>query len=130
MENLLIPRFEIIADYPLCPYRVGRVLTPVTKKNQFFECIEAPASLLIQSPENYPHLFRKMDWWELRTEQEMPKYLMSLIDEEVYEVLKWHRNNTFGQTEPDRMSGCDLTCFKSEYGYVPITEEQYLKLKS
>jgi hypothetical protein len=62
-KELMIPRFEIIADYPGLKYNVGRILTPITETGKYYDCKDAPSSKIIGFPEKYPHLFRKLNWW-------------------------------------------------------------------
>lgn len=129
-SELLVKRFEVIKDYPNCPYNVGRILTPARGSSNVYECKEAPASSLISFPEKYPHLFRELYWWEGRTEEQMPKKIISLASkdedgfkitkQEVIEIKKWDLDIFFGYIDGDRRSGCSLTCWKPEYGYIPV----------
>ena len=71
IEKLMRPRYEVIADYPKSPFKVGEVFTPAI-----------PSAF-----KSYPHLFREMEWWEGMAESEMPKYVKSEQWGRVFKVL-------------------------------------------
>jgi hypothetical protein len=62
-EELLNPRYKVIAAYPSCPFQVGTILNPVDVKTL---CGDFPQFLGY-----YPHLFKKVDWWEERTFEQL-----------------------------------------------------------
>ena len=75
-KELIQPRFEVIADYPASPFSVGDIIT--------FDGIVygmGEPQKFTREPEKYPHIFRKMNWWEARTADQMPKRVMSALDE-------------------------------------------------
>lgn len=122
-QELLKPRFEIIADYPGLSYNIGRIIEPIKEGSSIYDCFEAPASETIQFPEKYPHLFRKLNWWEKRGIEDMPKKLICKAipgDNEILEIEEWDMENLFGFTNKEKREGCGLTSFKPEYGYFPI----------
>ena len=79
VEELLMPRYKVIADYPHNPYKVGDLLEEftntafkltVTYNGNSMDETQAntyPASAI----EKMPHLFRKLNWWEERTLDEL-----------------------------------------------------------
>ena len=114
-EQLLNPRFEIIADYPESWRKVGDVLECPNFDNDFTK------KYWIEANEKYPHLFREMPWWENRNIEEMPKKLKSLsFPDEIHEILEWDMNMLFGFTDVENRKGCGLTNWKPEFGYVPV----------
>jgi len=60
VEELLRPRFEVIADYPESPYPVGEIIER-TGKTTFFE--------------KYPAIFKPLPWWSHRKIEDMPEYV-------------------------------------------------------
>ena len=62
VEELLMPRIEVIADYPSSPYYVGEI------KDRLGDNVAAHFA-------KYPHLFRKLNWWEERKVEDMPEYV-------------------------------------------------------
>lgn len=129
-KELLKPRFEVIENYPNSKFYIGDILTPIKKGSLRFDCDSNNLSEIVYSPEKYPHLFRKINWWEKRTVEQMPKKLVSLSrkdrpdfdisKEKVYVIKEWDMKMLFGYTEPERRSGCGLLSFNPEYGYIPV----------
>jgi hypothetical protein len=84
-EELLQPRYKVIADYPFNPYNIGdlvemtatRVKLTVTSEwsdfNNSMVSVEnyVPFSRLNE----FPALFKKLEWWEDRKVEDMPGYL-------------------------------------------------------
>ena len=122
-EQLLLPRFEVIADFPKSSYNIGRIITPIKEGSSYFYSLEAPSSELIGFPEKYPHLFKKLNWWEHRKKEDMPKRLICKAikdDTEIMEILDWDMELLFGWTDIENRKGCGLRSFNPEYGYFPV----------
>lgn len=118
-QELLIPRYEVIGLYPNSPFSMGQIIIDKTK----LETEKDVASLLRHYKyeyHKYPNIFRKMNWWENREDEEMPKKLKSLIDDSIYEIELWDNVNKIGFIDVKKRSVCDLKCFKPEYGYIPF----------
>jgi hypothetical protein len=103
----LKPRFKVIAEYPRCPYSIGEIFNVTTDNMCVFFA-------------KYPHLFRKLNWWENRTEEEMPKMVKSQANGSIYVIEKWDVKNNFGYVDFKNRRGCDLTAWKPKLGYVPF----------
>jgi len=129
-KELLQPRFEVIELYPKCPYNKGRILTLIKNSDFFYECVDAPSSEKINSPELYPHLFKKLNWWEKRDIEDMPKKLKSLAysdednfnieKEEVYEISEWNMESMYGIIDLEKRQVCSLESWNPKYGYIPV----------
>jgi hypothetical protein len=76
MTNLTPPRYLVIADYPNSPFNVGNILTQYTQFNKTSYWVNDNL-YTDRHPEDYPHLFRLLHWWEFRDESEMPEYVKS-----------------------------------------------------
>jgi len=66
-EQLLAPRYEVIGLWPInCPYFIGYIINQSDNLEgaSFFKKIDL-----------YPHLFRRLNWWEKREASEMPEYV-------------------------------------------------------
>lgn len=120
-QELLQPRFEIIADAPLLKNKVGEIIICTEPHgridlNFFFSGIAGIC------PDSYPHIFRKLNWWEHRKVEDMPKKVMSLADDkkDVYEIEEWDMEILVGWIDKKNRSCCSLTTFNPEYGYVPV----------
>lgn len=130
-SELLIPRFEVIATFPNMEATniksVGDILT-----DDGYNAVKDQDNRAIFAIkfDEYPHLFRKMNWWENRKEEEMPSKLVSLSNkdsdgfdiskQDIYHIKKWDMKIFFGYIDVERRSGCDLNSWKPEYGYIPV----------
>ncbi|AGO48579.1 hypothetical protein Phi18:3_gp067 [Cellulophaga phage phi18:3] len=123
-KELLKPRFEVIAVYPLQKNEIGYIYE--TGEN----CIEYIVDSDKFDLREYPHLFRRLNWWEYRTKEQMPKKLKSMFckdfhnfdldKEDVYNILDWDMNGMMGYLNIEKREVCDLTQYKPEYGYIPV----------
>ena len=122
--ELLRPRYEIIADFPGNGYNVGRIIVPIIRSGKIFDCLDAPSSEVITNPEKYPHLFRKMSWWENRDLKDMPGYVM-FHDKTIFKIKSWHLEQLTGVIDNDEDPGyicLTIWNYKAGYGYIPIGE--------
>ena len=69
-EELLTPRYIVIADYPKSKDKIGAIYRALTEMNVSFY-------------NTYPAIFKRLEWWEHREEKDMP------------ECLKWIYNGVF-----------------------------------
>ena len=63
-EELMQPRYEVIADYPGSEdeYEVGQIKQKLAEN-------------YCKYLDKYPHIFRRLNWWEHRTQDQMPEYV-------------------------------------------------------
>ena len=126
-KELLKPRFEVVGDFPDNHYgKIGTVLDRNWSKYPNDDETETP----IWSISDFPHLFRKLNWWENRKKEDMPKRLRSMASkdepnfdiekEEIYEILDWDMNGMMGFLNIEKRQVCDLEIFAPEYGYLPV----------
>lgn len=127
-SELLTPRYKVINTYPDC-HKVGdfqgKVISLNDKGIDGEPVLKRGSSSLYSAYFNaYPHIYKKLQWWEYRTEGEMPKKLKSLPfgeeEGQVVAIEKWDMNLLFGFTNTKTRSGCGLTTFNPEYGYIPF----------
>jgi len=116
VEELLMPRYKVIADYPHNPYKVGDLLEEFTKtafkltvtyNGNSMDETQAntyPASAI----EKMPHLFRKLNWWEERKVEDMPEY------------VKYH-NGSISLLTKDMIEAGGIVL----EDYLPATEQEY-----
>lgn len=94
-EELLVPRFKVIADFPYNPFNIGQILTPF-----FVEDSPNIKKWYVQNDydyswinvEEYPAIFKPLEWWEDRSFEELPEYL-KFSSGEVYKVLKYTKDH-------------------------------------
>lgn len=120
-EELMKPRFEIIADYPNNDLgEVGQIIYRDW-------CYRING--LEWRISDFPHLFRKLNWWEHRDIEDMPKRLISKafaneetkeVSDEVFEVEEWDMEQLVGWTNKTKRECCSLLSWNPEYGYFPV----------
>ena len=125
--ELMIPRFEIIAEYPNCEFKNGEIISRVKyATNDIYHTDENPpvGGLDLSEIEKYPHLFRKMNWWEDRKAEEMPKQVICKAipnDTEIIDIEEWDMDILVGWINKEERTCCSLRSFKPEYGYFPVS---------
>lgn len=91
-EQLLMPRFKVIANYPGSPYKVGKIIT----LNKIYGT--SPAALIsayagnaethywpLHEFEKYPAIFQRLEWWEERAIENLPQYC-KVTEKAVYDM--------------------------------------------
>lgn len=82
IQELLKPRYLVIADYPYSPWIVGEILLVDNKKGELvgesIGYVDYAYRIFENEISNFPHLFRKLEWWEHRKPEELPQYVKSL----------------------------------------------------
>ena len=133
IKELLNPRFEVIADYPKSEFKIGDILHRIlyATDDVFHSDKNAGVGGLdLKDIEKYPHLFRKLNWWEKRNVNEMPEYLKQKVEPniEIYQyekIIRWEMNNTIGVISDKDMTCCDLELWSKKNQYLPATKKEY-----
>jgi len=114
IEQLLKPRFKIIADYPGNVREIGSISTEIHTAEYF---------------RKFPSNFRELQWWEEREVSEMPEYvIMNHQSKKVMKVFKHFVLATHGCGFINEQKKT-----KSYVNYLPATPadyENYLKQKT
>lgn len=111
-EELLRPRWKLIADYPDNPDKIGAIYNPeyyLERNIAFFD--------------KYPHLFKKLQWWEDRKPEEMPEYVKHPRFDDVFKIVSI-------ETKYMSVYLDDETFPRSLAHFIPATKEEYLTFKS
>lgn len=77
-EELLKPRYKVIADYPDNKLTIGDILMQYVENDTVWRHRWSDghwADITVHNPSYYPHLFKKLEWWEERKPEEMPEYV-------------------------------------------------------
>jgi len=122
VEDLLKPRYKVIADYPGSDYHIGEIL------DRDWGWVGNDEVGFKHHISHYPHLFKKLQWWEDRDEKDMPEYVKFTISSKTdyFKILKWNMKEKFGYINPEfNWQGCSLTQWGPTYGYYPATKEEY-----
>lgn len=73
-QQLLEPRFEVIAPWPNGYISVGTILIE-SLPNYYRHSTKTGISYRVENIDQYPHLFRPLHWSERREEGDMPEYV-------------------------------------------------------
>jgi hypothetical protein len=68
IEELMKPRYKVVADYPNAFAIVGSVWHEDERAHYVMHHEELDV-------EKYPHLFKKLQWWEERDIEDLPQYI-------------------------------------------------------
>jgi len=133
VEDLLRPRFKVIAMYPYCPYEIGDLVefsdletsfhcTTTKEWDVFTETFEDSVNYFsIDVLGMWPHLFKKLEWWEERKDEELPRFVSYPNKETVYKVTYLCESRVFrGVTNNGQKVDAHLTYTQ------PATESEYL----
>lgn len=76
-EQLMLARWKVIADYPGYDgyHRIGDIVERKENYSEILIRIQLFAEFSLICPNDYPHLFKKLGWWEERTIDEMPRFI-------------------------------------------------------
>ncbi len=95
--NLMQPRYEMIADYPNSYINVGCIITELQEHISIGRSISIEGKVIISSVDfkKYPHLFRKLKWWENRDISEMPMYLRHKLMDHILKVEEYFLSDRY-----------------------------------
>jgi hypothetical protein len=120
-EELLKPRYEVIADYPNSNLEIGRIIGhSIDGSENIMELNE-----WLDFHKKYPAIFKLLEWWEKREEKDLPEYV-KLDSGEVFKVTYLTKNIRgkdalfMNDGKYDWFIGKNIMCF-----YEPATEEEY-----
>lgn len=74
-EQLMIPRYEVIADYPNSPYKAGDIITLSDFDSGVWYKKYPPRHFEQSDSDKYPAIFKPLKWYERRELSEMPEYV-------------------------------------------------------
>jgi hypothetical protein len=91
--DLMEPRFIVINEDTSGHFFFGETLVKTDDPTCFG--ILHPGEkghyrFVINGPWRYPHLFRRLEWWERREVEDLPKYLASRVSVAVVKVSEYH----------------------------------------
>lgn len=102
VEELLKPRYKVIADWQGNRIPINTIIQLNIGPDERFQNGNVPFPYAYTengaeaeytlSP--YPHLFQKLEWWQERTEEEMPEYVKGFG--KVYDLKKVSERNETG----------------------------------
>lgn len=138
VEQLLQPRYRVIADYPFSPYKVGDIIEPYEGQ---FPVLNIPGhdllgrikttqyGLPITEAEKYPNLLQRCHWSEGRTKEEFPEYLR-YDDTSVADKVLSVKCNDAGFVVEIETEGEPGLFYRPDIYDRPATREEYEAYKS
>lgn len=133
-DELLKPRYKVIADYPDNILPVGSIFWDDCES---IEIISPSGAYSVQSSypyrnkDKYPHLFRPLEWYEERKAEDMPQYV--IFHQPYAHFVKGEIHNLIQLSTGQTSSFVWLRAQNpSEYliplsALLPTTEEEYNK---
>lgn len=123
VQKLTHSRFEVIEQFPKSSWSIGDIIE--TDGDQYW----------VNELEQFPKIYKKLNWYDKRTEDEMPMYVKFVwydIIDEFHKVKEWIHGHTY--TEQKNKQG-EITAFIGEHnthqtslnGWLPATEKEYLE---
>lgn len=131
-EELMMPRYKVIADYPNRPLTmpIGHILTlnKFGASKWWHEYTDAePLHLEEQTSRNYPAILKQLRWYEERDLKDLPKYVKDAFIPVSSEYHKVYKMDLY---EPETNTVIANGCKFSFYSFLdtrrPATEEEYL----
>lgn len=113
--QLLIPRYLVLKDYPGSVCRVNEILTNPPSQEYY---------------NKYPEYFQKLDWYEERSSDIMPKYLIDTTTKEIKKVLKYHEKFKKRMYLTSAVPNTKDDWFTLSNQWEPATEQQFLEQKA
>jgi len=126
-EELMNPRYKVIADYPNSPFNIGEILLLKSKN-----CYESNLDKQIYTdryPEKYPHLFKPLAWPEERKPEDMPEYLKPIEEFNQWPGLILKVASVYPNAKSFRCENIFQLAALSFSDYVPATLSDYLTYK-
>jgi hypothetical protein len=81
-EELVKPRYRVVADYPGSPFSWGEVHEPDFMFTEDYDL------KTVEDIDKYPHLFKPMQWYEERIAEEFPLFLKTKAGNSVRKVYR------------------------------------------
>lgn len=130
VEQLLKPRRKVIADYPGSPFKIGDILywhntgQTGTGGNDGFYSLSSHYEISVTlypagQIENYPHLFKPLQWWEEREASEWPEYVKEESGK-IHKVIRMDGNRMVLGNDEEWSVVSNVMCF-----FEPATLAEY-----
>ena len=111
VEELMKPRYKVLTPWPpLNNFKEGDIVTP----DEFTGW----------HPKDYPLIFRRLEWWEERSPEDMPEYVKYASTGKVYKAIKYKNGNSIVQIMDDFWKIPMWNQLGEPY-WIPATEQDY-----
>lgn len=123
-EELLIPRWKVISDFPFNKYYpVGKIIIDNGKDAAK---IENGHDVFACDWNEFPHIFKKLQWYEERKIEDLPKYVINktAIPKVIIPVAWVLEEDTHNfKYEKQLFAVCNGRYYP--FGLMPATEKEY-----
>lgn len=127
VEELLKPRYKVIAPWPDADYEVGDIIQLTDGGGECDEFYSTDEDGKFLEWERFyltfPHLFKKLEWHEERSKNDMPKYIRwthpATKEVSFFEVFQWLSNSAGVYVADIR----EYHLFIKDF--LPATEQEY-----
>jgi hypothetical protein len=106
VEDLMKPRYRVIADYPNNPHGIGKILCAkkdfssmhmdtIEYTDEFGENVRQQNFRATSEFDKYPHLFQPLPWYSERDVKDMPEYVKVeeyFGEKKVFKIDKYFQN--------------------------------------
>lgn len=130
--DLLKPRYEVVADYPKSDFAVGEIILLKDNKNGVPVYVKAEFDgvdfIDVSFFNDFPHIFKKLKWWERRKDEEMPQYLKLTMAGKIqycHKVEKIMDLNDNGEPLYEYLNKAGYPCTGCINNLYPATIEEY-----
>jgi hypothetical protein len=122
-EELMKIRYMVIQNAPLLTNKKGEIIT-CNHPYVTIECNFLFAKKVDIDPDTYPHIFRKLNWWECRNVEDMPKKIQSKtqIVEPNWVQEEWNGFKYMRAYDTESAKYNIISSFRLE-SFVPIDDE-------
>lgn len=119
IEALLKPRYKLVLDYPMNIDEVGTVYN--------IDMSDGHGLVFKETCDLYPHLFRKLEWWEEREVEEMPGYVKTNPVDKNWNTHSVEKVECFYGDDKEYISvdGLDENAQHLTEWFLPATEQDY-----
>lgn len=114
-EELLSPRYKVIAGYPGSLYPTGYIIDEADNLEGF--------TFFSTEVHKYPHIFKPLAWYEEREEKDMPSYVRNVADGIVFKV--YARFKKAPSSIQVKAKGSKYATWHALCDLIPATEAEY-----
>lgn len=126
--DLMKERYKVIAPYPGMKFKVGDIFTYDREIAQTYDqwIDQNGQEHITSSFPAFPHLFKRLEWWEDRKPEDMPGYLKWNDTGVVVRVNRYREDNTFFYLADDDAFGYSIihTSIATEAEYLAYKDQQ------
>lgn len=116
-EELLKDRYKVFAQYPHSGFNLGEIIS--------VDSLALPRTG-VELFNAYPHLFKKLHWWEYRKREDMPEYVRWSPSESINQFTSFHKVGEWFSNNEMFSTADGENPFETSDDYFPATEAEYL----